>query len=89
MTTMHSSNGITANMSPGWFSGFRLEMQEGMKTVYAHMCGLDKTTTDIRYAWVGTRDQVRNVRRLYPDTKRMKIVRHDAKDALRPYPSGY
>ena len=86
---LERSNGITASQPPVWFSGFRLEMQDGLKTVYAHMCGLDQTTTDIRYAWVGTRDQLKNVRRLFPKTRKMAIVKHRPSDTLRPYPSGY
>lgn len=86
---LDKSNGISPNTAPAWFSGFRFEMQQGLKTHYLHLCDLNKTTTDIRLAWVGPREKVKNVRRLYPHTKAMTIVKHQAKDTLRPLPSGY
>ena len=89
--SMMNMNGIIeqTSKSPTWFAGFRLEIMDGLKPLYLHMCDLNKTTTDIRQAWVGSKEKVRVVRRRFPHTKQMRIVKHSAKDTLRKPPSGY
>lgn len=77
MTTMHKANGVTAGFTDmSKASGFRFQGSEGNFPIFVDMLDLSKTTRDIKRALICTLEQAKNVRRLYPETKKMKLVRN-------------
>lgn len=73
------SNGVYARpeyKDATYFKGFFFVGNEGNYPVYVWMMDPSKTTRDIRQALICTLEQAKNVRRIYPNTKSMRLVRN-------------
>lgn len=76
---LHVSNGVSerpAYKDSTWYIGYRMEGWDGAYPLYLDFMFLDKTTRDINRAWVGTETQAKAVRRKYPSSKKLKLVRN-------------
>lgn len=77
MTALHKANGITAAYADQqYFTGYRLQGDDGSGPVYLDMIHLDRTTRNIKRAWIGSLEQSKAVRRKYPWTKTLERVRN-------------
>lgn len=75
----HTSNGVYARPAYSdaqYFSGFLFTAYEGNYLVWLDMFDLTKTTRDFKRALICTLEQAKNVRRKYPNAKKMKLVRN-------------
>jgi len=73
------SNGIAARPAyrdTTFFVGWKFEGIEGAYPVWLDFMFLDRTTCNPKRAWVGTAEQAKAVRRKFPWTKSLKLVRN-------------